>query len=92
MGGDLLADPVFSGDINHGRWTGGLGGAGLTKDTPETAEKAAAAGQVGVEEKIRLKAKQSDLFPPPSPLLTLLPVCVIFVSLKQKIKVDTVGK
>lgn len=63
MGGDLLADPVFSGDINHGRWTGGLGGAGLTKDTPETAEEAAA-GQVGVEERIRLEADQSDSSPP----------------------------
>lgn len=39
----------------------GQEGPGLTKDPPETSVGTAAAGQVGVEERIRLEAQQRDL-------------------------------
>lgn len=62
MAAGVVTSPMVSGDISHERWTGGLeGDSGRTKDPPETSVGAAAADQVGVEERMRFEAQQRDL-------------------------------
>lgn len=67
----------------------GQEGPGLAKDPPETSVGTAAAGQVGVEQRIRLEAQQSDLFSSFTPwlhfFLSQIMVCIRVTRRKQNL-------
>lgn len=79
---------VAQADINLEQWTGGLGGGLASVKTPQRPLSVgrAAAGQVGVQHRIRLEAQHMDSAsvvslpsPPPPPLF-----CQLVVRMKGK--------